>query len=120
MPPKSSDIALPAQSLGSQSLQPVPLTQSVRLSHFPVYACSAVALLHVASMPSPGLLWQRPPAESLHVVRYKHRKLAITRFEVDPDAEAGMREAAAGGSSSNSSGPACGSGLPGSKTSLEF
>jgi len=67
---------------------------------------SAVALLHVRRLPSNALQRTRPVEEPLFVVRTSRRRgLALTAFEVDPDAadRTEQRAAAAGGGSGGGS-----------------
>jgi len=56
------------------------------------------------------------PALSLHLVRHKRRRLAITPVEIDPDAEAAAAEAAGGKSAASS---LC-AGPPAAAHALEF
>jgi hypothetical protein len=59
---------------------------------------SAAALLHVRRLPSNALARLRPVEGPLHVLRCSRRRgLAITAFEVDPDALEREEQQAGGG-----------------------
>ena len=74
--------------------------------------CSACALLGVLKLPSAGTLAPRLPDTTVHVIRNKRKKLAITAVDVDPDAELRQQERV-----KNSDGP---SSKPTKATSIDF
>ncbi|KIZ00659.1 hypothetical protein MNEG_7306 [Monoraphidium neglectum] len=66
---------------------------------------SAIALLHVRRLPGNSLWRPRPVGEPLFVVRGSRRRgLALTAFEVDPDAAEGRENGGGGGGGSGTGG----------------